>query len=267
MGPRSSGSILVAVLFVGFFLLEGFDFGVGMLDGTTGRMGAGPLASRNNAARRSRRVQGEAPAGGAGTRSARWDGNEVWLITAGGASSWHSRLARHGVLRAVPTAVRDPVRDDPVGRRIEWRARSTTRSGVPTDIGIAVVRGCPRSFWGTASAIPAAAFRWTPTSRCNRFTDVINPYTPPWVGHRWPVPVARCGFPAPEDRRRGADEHAGVGTDDRAAGSRTGRGIRAVDRRLHGKPDMRLGVAAGQPGYWVILLLAKGTCGRSSRPP
>lgn len=58
--------ILLAVLFSGFFFLDGFDFGVGMAVKT--------LAY--NDAERTQIVRTIGPV---------WDGNEVWLITAGGA--------------------------------------------------------------------------------------------------------------------------------------------------------------------------------------
>jgi len=58
--------ILVAVLFIGFFFLEGFDFGVGM-------------STRFLASTREERDQLIATIGPV------WDANEVWLITAGGA--------------------------------------------------------------------------------------------------------------------------------------------------------------------------------------
>ena len=58
--------ILVAVLFVGFFILEGFDFGVGM-------------STRFLARDQKERDQLVATIGPF------WDANEVWLITAGGA--------------------------------------------------------------------------------------------------------------------------------------------------------------------------------------
>lgn len=58
--------ILVGVLFAGFFLLEGFDYGVGMLL---------PFLGRNESERRMI----------INTIGPVWDGNEVWMITAGGA--------------------------------------------------------------------------------------------------------------------------------------------------------------------------------------
>ncbi len=59
--------ILIAVLWIGFFFLEGFDFGVGMLM---------PFLGKKDVERR-------AIINSIGTT---WDGNEVWLLTAGGAT-------------------------------------------------------------------------------------------------------------------------------------------------------------------------------------
>lgn len=58
--------VLVAFLFAGYFMLEGFDFGVGMLL---------PFVGRDEPRRKAM----------LGTIGPVWDGNEVWLITAGGA--------------------------------------------------------------------------------------------------------------------------------------------------------------------------------------
>jgi cytochrome d ubiquinol oxidase subunit II len=57
---------LITVLFIGFFFLEGFDYGVGILL---------PFMSKED---RERRVV-------INTIGTFWDGNEVWLLTAGGA--------------------------------------------------------------------------------------------------------------------------------------------------------------------------------------
>ncbi|MGE5249558.1 MAG: cytochrome d ubiquinol oxidase subunit II [Bacteroidota bacterium] len=59
--------ILIAVLWIGFFFLEGFDFGVGMLL---------PFIGRRDEERRAI-INTVGPV---------WDGNEVWLLTAGGAT-------------------------------------------------------------------------------------------------------------------------------------------------------------------------------------
>jgi cytochrome bd ubiquinol oxidase subunit II len=58
--------ILIAILWTGFFVLEGFDLGVGMLHIPVGRDDVGKRAVIN-------------------TIGPLWDGNEVWLIVAGAA--------------------------------------------------------------------------------------------------------------------------------------------------------------------------------------
>jgi len=70
--------VLIAVLWIGYFFLEGFDFGVGILT---------KLLARN---RPERRVL-------INTIGPVWDGNEVWLLTAGGATfaafpEWYATL-------------------------------------------------------------------------------------------------------------------------------------------------------------------------------
>lgn len=56
--------VLITILWAGFFVLEGFDMGVGMLHGILGRDEPGRRAVIN-------------------TIGPLWDGNEVWLIVAG----------------------------------------------------------------------------------------------------------------------------------------------------------------------------------------
>lgn len=69
---------LIAVLWIGYFTLEGFDFGVGMLL---------PWLARDD---RERRIM-------INTIGPVWDGNEVWVLTAGGATfaafpEWYATL-------------------------------------------------------------------------------------------------------------------------------------------------------------------------------
>lgn len=69
---------LIAVLWIGYFVLEGFDFGVGILLRTIGK---------NEAERRALVT----------TLGPLWDGNEVWLLVAGGATfaafpEWYATL-------------------------------------------------------------------------------------------------------------------------------------------------------------------------------
>ncbi len=70
--------ILIGVLWTGFLFLEGFDFGVGML--------LLPLGTDDS--RRRAMINSIGP---------HWDGNEVWLLTAGGATfaafpNWYATL-------------------------------------------------------------------------------------------------------------------------------------------------------------------------------
>ncbi|MCX3058542.1 cytochrome d ubiquinol oxidase subunit II [Streptomyces beihaiensis] len=70
--------VLIAILWIGYFFLEGFDFGVGILT---------KLLARD---RTERRVL-------INTIGPVWDGNEVWLLTAGGATfaafpEWYATL-------------------------------------------------------------------------------------------------------------------------------------------------------------------------------
>ncbi len=70
--------ILIAVLYIGYFILDGFDLGVGILL---------PFLAKDD---RRRRVL-------INTIGPHWDGNEVWLLTAGGATfaafpSWYATL-------------------------------------------------------------------------------------------------------------------------------------------------------------------------------
>ena len=70
--------ILIAILYSGFFFLEGFDFGVGMLLPFLGKKDEERRAIIN-------------------TIGPHWDGNEVWLITAGGATfaafpNWYATM-------------------------------------------------------------------------------------------------------------------------------------------------------------------------------
>ncbi|MFE5536724.1 cytochrome d ubiquinol oxidase subunit II [Streptomyces sp. NPDC056492] len=70
--------VLIAVLWTGYFFLEGFDFGVGVLT---------KLLARD---RKEKRVL-------INTIGPVWDGNEVWLLTAGGATfaafpEWYATL-------------------------------------------------------------------------------------------------------------------------------------------------------------------------------
>ena len=71
MGLQELWFGIIGLLFLGFFILEGFDFGVGMLMEPFARVGVGEPETHRRAA--------------LNTIGPVWDGNEVWLITAGAA--------------------------------------------------------------------------------------------------------------------------------------------------------------------------------------
>ena len=78
MGLEEFWFVLIAVLWGGYFLLEGFDFGVGMLL---------PVLPRDE---RERGLMFE-------SIGPVWDGNEVWLVVAGGATfaafpAWYATM-------------------------------------------------------------------------------------------------------------------------------------------------------------------------------
>jgi cytochrome d ubiquinol oxidase subunit II len=71
--------VIIAILWAGYFVLEGFDFGIGIMLGVLGR-----------GSDLDRRVL-------INTIGPVWDGNEVWLLTAGGATfaafpNWYATL-------------------------------------------------------------------------------------------------------------------------------------------------------------------------------
>ena len=71
--------IAIAVLWAGYFVLEGFDFGVGILM---------PFLSRGDDTDKRVMINTIGPV---------WDGNEVWLLTAGGATfaafpAWYAAM-------------------------------------------------------------------------------------------------------------------------------------------------------------------------------
>ncbi|WP_296665959.1 cytochrome d ubiquinol oxidase subunit II [Demequina sp.] len=109
--------ILIAVLWTGYLVLEGFDFGVGMLM---------PIVGKTN---RGRRVA-------LNTIGPVWDGNEVWLLTAGGATfaafpEWYATMFSGFylplllillslIVRAVAIEYRGKINDETWRSRWDW---------------------------------------------------------------------------------------------------------------------------------------------------
>ena len=102
---------IIAVLWAGFFVLEGFDFGVGVLL---------PLVARTETDRKVA-VRAIGPV---------WDGNEVWLLVAGGATfaafpEWYASLFAGFYLAFALLLVGLILR----GIGIEYRGKATTDAG------------------------------------------------------------------------------------------------------------------------------------------
>ena len=157
---------IIAVLFLGFFILEGFDFGVGMLMEPFARVSSGDREAHRRAA--------------LNTIGPVWDGNEVWLITAGAAMfaaypGWYATVFSTlylpllailfgMILRVVAIEWRGKI-DDP-----KWRAWA--------DFGIAAGSWLPAVLWGVAFAILVRGLPVDADGHVHAsITDVLNGYT------------------------------------------------------------------------------------------
>ncbi|MGY4643034.1 cytochrome d ubiquinol oxidase subunit II [Cellulomonas sp. URHB0016] len=128
--------VLIAVLWTGYLVLEGFDFGVGMLLGVFGR---GPDRDRH------RRVM-------INTIGPVWDGNEVWLLTAGGATfaafpEWYATMFSGFYLPLLLILLALIVRVV----SFEWRGKiNDERWRGWADRGLVVGSWVPAVLWGVA---------------------------------------------------------------------------------------------------------------------
>ncbi|MGZ5366349.1 cytochrome d ubiquinol oxidase subunit II [Aeromicrobium sp.] len=126
---------LIAVLWIGYFVLEGFDFGVGMLL---------PVLSKSET---ERRVV-------INTIGPVWDGNEVWVLVAGGATfaafpEWYATLFSGFYLPLLLILLALIVR----GVAFEYRAkRDDARWRARWDLAIIVGSLLPAILWGVAFA-------------------------------------------------------------------------------------------------------------------
>jgi cytochrome bd ubiquinol oxidase subunit II len=158
--------VALAALFVGFFVLEGFDFGVGMLMAPMGRVAAGDPEQHRRAV--------------LNTIGPVWDGNEVWLIVAGGSMF----AAFPGWYAAVFSSLYVPLLLILVGMivrvvAIEWRGKiDDPRWRSWADAGIAVGSWLPAILWGTAFAVLVRGLPVDADARVHpAVSDVINAYT------------------------------------------------------------------------------------------
>jgi cytochrome d ubiquinol oxidase subunit II len=151
---------LIAVLWIGYFVLEGFDFGVGILL---------PFLGRNEPERRAiLRTIGPV-----------WDGNEVWVLVAGGATfaafpEWYATLFSGFYLALFLILVALITR----GVGIEYRnKRSSVAWRTRWDMLIAVSSFLPALLWGVAFANIVAG---VPIDADKNFTGnlltLLNPF-------------------------------------------------------------------------------------------
>ena len=152
--------LLIAVLWTGYFILEGFDFGVGILLPVLGR----------DEARRRLLINTIGPV---------WDGNEVWLLVAGGATfaafpEWYASLFSGFylplllilvalILRGVAFEFRGKVDDD------RWRRR--------WDAAIIGGSAVPALLWGVAFGNIVRGVKLSADHLyVGSFFDLLNPY-------------------------------------------------------------------------------------------
>ncbi|WIM67294.1 cytochrome d ubiquinol oxidase subunit II [Corynebacterium breve] len=158
---------VIAFFFVGYFILEGFDFGVGMLLPFVG----GENAEANDR-RRTASIKTIGPI---------WDGNEVWLITGGAAifaafPEWYATLFSGFYLPLVLILIALIVR----GVSIEWRVKvDTVAWRKKLDIGTVFGSYLPAILWGVAFTNIVAGVPMNEDGRINSFTDgfigLLNP--------------------------------------------------------------------------------------------
>ena len=151
---------LIAVLWIGYFSLEGFDFGVGMLL---------PVLAHDD---RERRVL-------INTIGPVWDGNEVWLLVAGGATfaafpEWYATLFSGFYLPLLLILVALIVR----GLAFEYRAkRDDDRWRRGWDLALILGSWVPALLWGVAFA---NIVRGVPIDAQHEyvggFFNLLNPY-------------------------------------------------------------------------------------------
>jgi cytochrome d ubiquinol oxidase subunit II len=152
--------VVIAVLWTGYFFLEGFDFGVGMLLRLVGRDENGKRVMIN-------------------TIGPVWDANEVWLLTAGGATfaafpNWYATLFSGFYLPLFLVLVALILR----GVAFEYRGKvDSDRWRAWWDRAILFGSWVPAVVWGVAFA---NIVRGVPIDRAGDFTgsllSLFNPF-------------------------------------------------------------------------------------------
>ena len=156
--------LLIAVLWIGYFILEGFDFGVGTLL---------PFVSKNEADRRAVLT----------TLGPVWDGNEVWVLVAGGATfaafpEWYATLFSGFYLPLFLILVSLIVR----GVAFEYRSKyGKAQWRQRWDIAIVTASFIPALLWGVAFAnivrgVPIEMSKDGNLEYVGGFFNLLNPY-------------------------------------------------------------------------------------------
>ncbi|MGW6728098.1 cytochrome d ubiquinol oxidase subunit II [Nocardia sp. NPDC055029] len=153
--------VLIGVLFTGYFVLEGFDFGVGMLM---------PILGKGSDTRRRVVLNTIGPV---------WDANEVWLITAGGAMfaafpEWYASMFSGFYLALLLLLVALILRIC----AIEYRAKiNDPKWRAWCDIGIGIGSWIPALAWG---CVFANLVRGVPLNSDRQIVgsvwDLLSPY-------------------------------------------------------------------------------------------
>lgn len=166
MGLQEMWFFIIAAMFLGFLVLEGFDFGVGMLMIPFGTVGSGDPEQRRRAV--------------LNTIGPVWDANEVWLITAGAAMfaafpNWYATMFSALYLPLLAILFGMILRI--VG--IEWRGKiNDERWRSWADIGIAAGSWLPAILWGIAFAILVQGLPIDADAQAHvTLGDVLNTYT------------------------------------------------------------------------------------------
>ncbi len=151
---------LIAVLWIGYFTLEGFDFGVGMLLG---------ILPENDTERRVL----------INTIGPVWDGNEVWVLVAGGATfaafpEWYATLFSGFYLPLLLILLALIVR----GLAFEYRAKRNDDSWRwRWDLAIIIGSFLPAVLWGVAFANILRGVPLDDTGEyVGGFFNLLNPY-------------------------------------------------------------------------------------------
>ncbi|MBD0854593.1 cytochrome d ubiquinol oxidase subunit II [Corynebacterium striatum] len=159
--------IIIAFFFTGYFVLEGFDFGVGMLLPFL----RGDSAADSDA-RRTAAVRAIGPV---------WDGNEVWLIVAGASifaafPEWYATLFSGFYLPLLLIVTALIIR----GVSLEWRVKVDTLAWRKRcDIGIVLGSYLPALLWGVAMTNIVAGVAFSSPghvdSGIDGFLGLLNP--------------------------------------------------------------------------------------------